>query len=151
MMIVLEGADGVGKTTLAGLLANIMDAEILHETKPRPFAHYYQVIQQAKYRNIIADRFFWGQFVYQEPKERCLSLKQLRDLEREIVETNSKFIYVTAPSPIIQRRLETRNEKLSLPLETLLREYTWLVLTARCSIIEYDTFTGEVKYHDKRF
>lgn len=151
MLIILEGVDGAGKTTLANLLANLMDAEVIHETKPRPFHHYYGIIQQAKSRNIIADRFFWGQFVYQEPSERCLSLRELRELENELVKSGAKLVYVTAPDVVIKQRLDSRKEALSLSFETLSEGYAWLINTAVCPIINYNTFTGEAKYCDKRF
>lgn len=150
MLIVLEGIDGAGKTTLANLLANLMDAEVIHETKPRPFYHYYGIIQQSKSRNIIADRFFWGQFVYQEPSERCLSLRELRALENELAKNAAKLVYVTAPDVVIKQRLDSRKEALSLSFETLSEGYAWLINTAVCPIINYNTFTGEAKYYDKR-
>lgn len=144
MLIVLEGIDGAGKTSLATLLSKLLDAEIIHESKPQPFSHYYGIIKQAESRNIIADRFFWGQFVYQEPEERCLTLKRLRELENELVKSNGKLVYVTAPDEVIQNRLALREEPLSLPFDVLLGGYTWLVDTAICPIIRYDTSKGEV-------
>ena len=150
MLIMLEGIDGVGKTTIAELLAPILDAEIIHATRetPNDFAWFFSIINKARTQNIIADRFFWGQFVYQEPEERKLSSADLRALEYMIHKSGGKIIYVTAPRDIVEQRLKKREEKLSLPFETLYERYELLVDTAKVPIIKYDTSCGKVGVTD---
>ena len=66
MLIVLEGCDGSGKTTVARNLQNILpDAEIIHCTRetPNDYSFFWHLIQASKDRHIIADRFCYGQFV----------------------------------------------------------------------------------------
>jgi thymidylate kinase len=144
MLIVLEGCDGVGKTTLADLLSELLDAGVIHSTRetPNDFDYFAGIIEAAKTRNIIADRFFWGQFVYQEAHERKLSAEQLHDLERQLEDTGGKLIYVYAPKKCIKERLGLRGEELSKPLEDILLGYHQCVKAAHCSFISYNTLTG---------
>lgn len=146
MMIVLEGIDGVGKTTLANLLSKIYNAGIIHATRetPNDWAWFSEIMDLAKDRNIIADRFFWGQFVYQNPEERNLNWEQLRELEHRLNQEDGKMIYVTADPVDIAIRLGSRAEVLSLPLDTLKARYQLCVNTADCPVIVYNTSTGEV-------
>ena len=147
MMIVLEGIDGVGKTTLANLLSKTYDAGIIHATRetPNDWAWFNELMDLAKDRNIIMDRSFWGQFVYQEPDERKLSWEQLHELEHRLDQEDGKLIYVTAnPSDIIER-LKGRAETLSRPLDLLKERYEAVILLSECPVIIYNTSTGEVQ------
>ena len=146
MMIVLEGVDGAGKTTLANLLSKTYNAGIIHATRetPNDWAWFSELMDLAKTRNIIMDRSFWGQFVYQEPEERKLSWEQLHELEHRLNQEGGKLIYVVAEKQDILDRLGKRAEKLSLPLETLIGRYAWAMSLASCPVIVYNTSTGEV-------
>ena len=113
MLIVLEGCDGSGKTTIANNLKAIMpDAEIIHCTTetPNDFDFFSSIIEASKERNIIADRFCYGQFVYQDPSERKLIPQQLIALEVEMLSAGAKVLHVTAPVNTINRRLSWRHE-----------------------------------------
>lgn len=146
MLIVLEGVDGVGKTTLATLLSKTMNAGIIHATRetPNDWAWFSEIMDLAKDRNIIADRFFWGQFVYQNPEERNLNWEQLHELEHRLNQEGGHMIYVTADPVDIATRLGSRAEILSLPLDTLKARYQLCVDTADCPVTIYNTSTGEV-------
>lgn len=146
MLIVLEGADGVGKTTLAQLLAHTMDAEIIHSTRetPNDWEFFSSIMDEAKTRNIIADRFFWGQFVYQTKAERHLTDAQLTSLERRLADEGGKLIYVYAPEQVIKDRLQARSEIPSLPVEILLNKFERMCIFAQCPTIKYDTYKGKV-------
>lgn len=146
MLIVLEGADGVGKTTLAQLLAHTMDAEIIHSTRetPNDWEFFSSIMDEAKTRNIIADRFFWGQFVYQTKAERHLTDAQLTSLEKRLDDEGGKLIYVYAPEQVIKDRLQARSEIPSLPVEILLNRFERMCVFAQCPTIKYDTYKGEV-------
>ena len=82
MLVVLEGCDGSGKSTLARFLSKIMNAEIVHCTASTPnnYDYFLNIIEASKTRNIIADRFCYGQFVYQEAEDRRLNMYQLYKL-----------------------------------------------------------------------
>lgn len=62
MLIVLEGCDGSGKTTLAKMLATLFDASIVHCTTktPNDYEYFRRIIESSKTKNIIADRFAMG-------------------------------------------------------------------------------------------
>lgn len=147
MLIVLEGIDGVGKTTLANLLSKTYDAGIIHATRetPNDWAWFNELMDLAKDRNIIMDRSFWGQFVYQEPDERKLSWEQLHELEHRLDQEDGKLIYVTANTSDIIERLNGRAETLSRPLDLLKERYEAVILLSECPVIIYNTSTGEVQ------
>ena len=138
MLIILEGCDGAGKSTIARSLSQILDAEIIHcssKTK-NDFKFFFNLIEASKTRNIIADRFCYGQFVYQKPNERPLiDYHNLNTLEAELLRHGAKVIYVYAPTQEIEKRLNLRGEKLINGLtveeicerfENLFREYSIL-------------------------
>ena len=147
MLIILEGIDGVGKTTLANLLSKTYDAGIIHATRetPNDWAWFNELMDLAKDRNIIMDRSFWGQFVYQEPDERKLSWEQLHELEHRLYQEGGRIIYVTANTSDILERLKGRAETLSRPLNLLKERYEAVILLSECPVIIYNTSTGEVQ------
>ena len=113
MLIVLEGCDGSGKTTIANNLKAILpDAEIIHCTTetPNTFDFFRAIIFASKERDIIADRFCYGQFVYQTEEERHLTEEQLYALEIGMLAAGAKVIHVTAPVTTIAKRLSWRKE-----------------------------------------
>lgn len=115
MLIVLEGCDGAGKTTVANNLAKVMNADIIHCTTltPNDMRFFHELIMASREKNVIADRFCYGQFVYQEEKERPLgSIKNLHKLEVEMMAFSAKVIYVTADKKDIEERLSDRGETL---------------------------------------
>ena len=144
MLIVLEGCDGSGKSTLAELLAQLYNAEVIHATRetPNDMAWFGGILDEAKTRNIIMDRAFWGQFVYQKPLERKLGFADLSTLEKRLEAEGGKLIYVYSPERVILRRLRKRNETPSLPVKSLLRKYKSLCKFARCPVIWYNSHTG---------
>ena len=146
MMIVLEGIDGVGKTTLANLLSKTYNAGIIHATRetPNDWPWFNELMDLAKDRNIIMDRSFWGQFAYQEPHDRKMSWEQLHELEHRLEQEGGKLIYVTATREDINSRLGARAEALSVPMFVLEQRYEALILLAECEVVIYNTSTGEV-------
>lgn len=114
MLIVLEGCDGTGKTTIANNLKAILPgAEIIHCTTstPNDFEFFEALITASETRDIIADRFCYGQFVYQAPEERKLTPRQLTLLETRMLGAGAKVIHVTAPVDTIRQRLSWRREE----------------------------------------
>lgn len=141
MLFVLEGCDGVGKTTVARHLKNILpDAEIVHCTTdtPNDYSFFLGLIEAAKNTHIIADRFCYGQFVYQTLEERHLTDAQLARLETKMLANNVRVIHVTASVDEIEDRLALRGEKTAIPVreicdryldlfenKTLIKPYLW--------------------------
>lgn len=151
MLIVLEGCDGSGKSTLVDLLKSIArdpeDIEVIHATRetPNDIEWFSKIMDDAKTRNIIMDRAFWGQFVYQKPNERKLGFNDLSNLERRLAEEGGKLIYVYSPERVIARRLRLRNETPSLPIRSLLRRYKTMCEYAKCPVIFYNSHNGKCK------
>lgn len=125
MLIVLEGCDGVGKTTIARNLAQAMNARIIHCTSktPNDYKFFKSIIDASKYQNIIADRFCYGQFIYQSEEERHLTPAELTQLELDMIEAGAKVIHVHAPVDEVKRRLRWRNEKTDLPVEEIMDRF----------------------------
>lgn len=126
MLIVLEGCDGSGKTTIANNLKAVLpETKILHCTKetPNDFDFFSRIIEIGDSANVIADRFCYGQFVYQSPEERKLTEEQLRKLELMMIEHKVKVVHVTAPVYTINARLFCRGERPMHPVETITQRY----------------------------
>ena len=147
MLIVLEGCDGSGKSSLADLLAQLYNAEVIHATRetPNDMEWFSKIMDVARNRNIIMDRAFWGQFVYQKPNERKLSFNDLNSLEHRLAEEDGKLVYVYSPDRVITRRLNNRNEVPSLPVKSILRKYKDMCKYARCPVIWYNSHNGKCK------
>lgn len=126
MLIVLEGCDGSGKSTVANHIKNIMpDAEIIHctTTTANTFEFFKSIIHAAEFKNIIADRFCYGQFVYQAESERHLSKDSLNELETLMLQTGAKVVHVTASVDEIEDRLTLRGEKTDIPVREICDRY----------------------------
>ena len=150
MLIVLEGCDGAGKTELANFLAKILKADIIHCSThtPNNYSFFYDIIQAARgKKNIIADRFCYGQFVYQQPEDRPLkefnltAEEGLSLLERTMLATRAKVIYVTAPAEVIKKRLAARGEELinGLTVEEVLSRFDEITHNSLLPWIVYNT------------
>lgn len=154
MLIVLEGCDGTGKSTLANSLAKVLGAEIIHcsQYTPNDYNFFTQIIESSKDRHIIADRFMYGQFVYQNEEERPLSemskygygksaLGNLHMLETQILEAGGRVIHVVAPIEEIQERLQLRGEVVinGLTIEEVVSRFKGTFRHSILPIIEWDT------------
>jgi hypothetical protein len=68
MIIVIEGPDGAGKTTLAKQLARDFDLEYHHEGPPPPnrsaLDHYGKLLEDARGKRVVFDRLALGERVY---------------------------------------------------------------------------------------
>lgn len=141
MLIVLEGCDGAGKTTLAQFLSKLLNADIIHCTAetPNDYEFFDNIISAAVTRNIIADRFCYGQFVYQKKEERRLSKDDLRVIETRMLDADGKVILVTAPHSTIISRLAIRGEVTLTPVPELLERFEKIMSESILPIIRYDT------------
>lgn len=154
MLIVLEGCDGTGKTTLATWLSKVLNAEIIHCTTktPNTLKFFEDIIALSKERNIIADRWCYGQFVYQDEDDRPMafddyndrrrsSRKSLNYLEKVMLENEVKLVLVTAPTEVIEQRLKARNETLlnNLTVSEIQKRFNDLRRHSLLNWIEYNT------------
>lgn len=108
MNIVIEGCDGTGKSTLAKFLADRFGLYYWHESSPRSFDEYCQMLKAG---GVVFDRFCFGQFVYNEIPDRKMNDQALRTLVRDVFpETNTLLIYVDCSTEEIIKRLIARGE-----------------------------------------
>lgn len=145
MLIVLEGCDGTGKSSIAKLIQAVMPgAEIVHCTAetPNDFKFFSKLIDIGQYRNIILDRGMYGQFVYQSPEDRKLSHKQLRALELNMIKTGAKVVHVTAMQQTIEDRLNSRSEVPMHTVSVLLSRFDDLFEKSLMPVITVDTTNG---------
>jgi thymidylate kinase len=148
MLIVLEGCDGSGKSTLARNLSIALDAEVIHFSKETEnnYQTFMSTIIRGTQKNIIADRFMYGQFVYQTEQERIakgwLTLNELRHLEWALAYTGARVIHVTAPSEVISDRLKERNEVIikALSIEQVKEGFREVLRGSVVKPIELDTY-----------
>ena len=122
MLIILEGCDATGKTTVANLLAKTYNAQVIHCTAetPNTIEFFREISYAAKHENIVADRFCYGQFVYQEEHERPIvnidgcrfsdSWNALYYLESSMLSHPVKLIYTYADADVICSRMIKRGE-----------------------------------------
>ena len=86
--------------------------------------------------------------MYQNREERHLTSEQLEKLERRLENECGALIYVCASEEDITERLNARKEIPLLPTKVLLAKYVVMANLAKCSVIYYNTSTGEVKLHE---
>lgn len=108
MNIVIEGCDGTGKSTLAKFLAETFGLYYWHESAPRSFDEYCQMLKSG---GVVFDRFCLGQFVYNEPQDRRMNEEALKTLVQQVFpETKTLLLYVDCPTEEIIKRLIARGE-----------------------------------------
>lgn len=141
MLVVLEGCDGTGKSTLAEFLAKVMNAEVIHCTSstPNDYGFFWGIIEASRQRNIIADRFCYGQFVYQKKEDRNLKKSSLYSLELSMLDAGAKVILVTAPQDVVEARLAARGETTHLPVKELLGRFEDIMSESILPVIRYTT------------
>ena len=117
MIIILEGPDGAGKTTLAEKLKQQTGYTYLRRAQPkteedkkRMMEEYIQVIKSGK--NCIFDRCWYSELIY-GPIMRDASVityPQMYQLERLIAKNGAILIYCTAPEATLWKRCMRRGE-----------------------------------------
>ena len=117
MLWILEGYDGTGKTTLSKKIAEKDSAEYRHfdssiAKDKNAFNVFKSIIEEAKHKNIVCDRFMYGQFVYQGEKERTLSVNELNWLEQALDNGYTTIILCKCSIPSIQWTQYTRGEEI---------------------------------------
>lgn len=129
MLIILEGPDGVGKTTIAKRLARILNGKIVHCTKdtPNDMSYFRSILYASEEQFIIADRFCYGQFVYQSEEERKLTQEDLYRLEAEMLSYGAKVVYVKASPKTIASRLNKRGEIPLLTPEEMIATFDYVM------------------------
>ena len=115
MIIILEGPDGSGKTTLANLLHKQTGFTLLHRSHdtdkaPDLFNEYAQVLKAGK--NCIMDRGWYSELVYGPVMRGSskISYPQMYELERLAAKYGAIIIHCMAPEATLWKRCLRRGE-----------------------------------------
>lgn len=117
MIIIIEGADLVGKTVISGLLSKRLNVPVsriwMDLTNPKPsaksVAHTLHLLCNAISPNIIFDRFFISEYVYGAVLER--EYEYIRDLIAMWADIPNMFlVLLVASEKSIRERYAIRND-----------------------------------------
>ena len=135
MIIIIEGPDGSGKTTLAGVLSRQTGFPMVHRTQPkseeekaRMMQEYVATIKAGK--NAIFDRCWYSEMVYGPimRDKSVISYPEMYELEWLLTKRGALIIYCTDRPETLWYRCSKRGE-----------DY----------ITDYDTFVSICKEFDK--
>jgi thymidylate kinase len=147
-LILIEGCDGAGKTTLAQTIATIRGAKVRHSPITPPgidlLSWYHDILSQPG--PLILDRCFLSEPVY-GPLYRArsrLTAADITQLTRHVTERNGIFVHVTADPLVLHRRLLARTETNAPTLAEVTRivlayEKTFDQLQAVAACVRVDT------------
>lgn len=125
MIIIVEGPDGSGKTTLAEKIARQSGYTLLHRSQPKSeeekrnmMAEYLHVIKSGK--NVVMDRCWYSEMVY-GPIMRdatCIDYPEMYELERLLCKKGAILIYCTDAPEVLWSRCQRRGEDYILDFST---------------------------------
>lgn len=117
MIIIIEGPDGSGKTTLANYLSKTTGYPIKHRSKPNTPEEKAAMMQSyiddiRSNDNIIWDRCFYSEMVYGPVMrdQSYISLEQMWQLEKELLDQGVLVIYCTDDTLTLWERCTARGE-----------------------------------------
>lgn len=76
-MLIIEGADNVGKTTIAKRLAERLGYEYRHEGPPPVGVDVVRYYLERMHDDVVQDRFHWGEIVYGALTDRGTTLRPI--------------------------------------------------------------------------
>lgn len=122
-IVVIEGPDGVGKTTLARAYADLTGARYLHASAPtaHPLVEYVAPLRDDV--DYVLDRWHLGELVY-GPIVRGksgLTHQQSHAIEQMMIERGAVLVHCNGPYDKIVARLRGRGDE---PHKTLRQEAT---------------------------
>lgn len=112
MRIIVEGADGSGKTTVVNHLAKEFNCDVVHMTRwgsRKPYDYRSKI----QLNHIILDRSFISEIIYKQAfglrPEICFDT--FNDLMNDAMRHNCKIIILTAPIETLKERLKIRGDE----------------------------------------
>lgn len=129
MLIVVEGPDATGKTTLAKKIAKVLHAKYMHHKRPPKDAYTYfrRALKEARTKNVVCDRWIFGSPIYANVlgHEHRLSRMDYDALLKEAIELGLVLIHCTDTPRRIRDRFKKTGEKF-LPankVEAIVKEF----------------------------
>lgn len=117
MIVILEGVDGAGKTTLARRIGEWAGTyRYVHSSQPKgdPYTEYRETIEACPRDELtVIDRLHWGEMVYGPlfRGESALSWSNFRRLERQLMDHGPAMrILVDPGQDIVLERLRERGD-----------------------------------------
>lgn len=117
MILILEGPDGSGKTTLATRLHATTGYPIYHRSKPENDEDKANMMEQLKadfkvYKNVIVDRCWYSEIVYGNIMRdgSVIDYPEMYDLERLALSKGALLIYCTGDPAAMYKRATARGE-----------------------------------------
>lgn len=117
MIIIMEGPDGSGKTTLAEQLSRQTGYEIIHRTKPaneeeKKAMHLMYLKTIAKNKNVIFDRCWYSEMAYGPVMrdDSVITYPQMYELEKALAKKGAMIIYCTGNRDEMWKRATSRGE-----------------------------------------
>ena len=127
MLIIIDGPDGSGKTTLAKRLADITGYEYFHFSYPKTDAEKEVMVQKYKdfiknHPNAILDRSWYSEIVYGlvVRGKSCVSPEDMKDLELLTHRYGALIIYCTDKPEVLWQRATKRGEDYITDYETFI-------------------------------
>ena len=118
MIIIIEGPDGSGKTTLAEQISKQTKFPIVHRSQPKTeeekknmMGTYLLAIKEHK--NVIFDRCWYSEMAYGPVMrdESIISYPEMYALERALARGGAILIHCTGPEPTLWMRCQNRGEE----------------------------------------
>lgn len=117
MIIIIEGPDGSGKTTLAEKLSKQTKYPIIHRSQPKTeeekklmMGEYLQTIRSGK--NMIFDRCWYSEMAYGPVMrdDSVISYPEMYELEELLAKSGALIIYATGAKAALWQRCQKRGE-----------------------------------------
>ena len=100
MIIILEGCDRTGKTTLAEELKRLTGGTVIHASKPTspPLEEYLSPLidyRPGSGETIILDRWHWGEWVWPKifKRESEMTWKLLKSIDKQLAAIGAMTVY----------------------------------------------------------
>jgi hypothetical protein len=112
MLILLEGLDRTGKTTLAGELSNELDAPVIHKGAPKADVLTEYLAPLTGYvpgggANLVLDRWHWGEVVWPRIYGRrpSMSDRSFAYIERALIQIGAVMVHCTGDVNTVCQRI----------------------------------------------
>jgi thymidylate kinase len=149
VIIVIEGPDASGKTTLAKAIAEAIDAAYVHASAPlrHPLVEYTEPIETLRPEHIVLDRWHIGEMIY-GPKYRGkagLSRKQFDAVEEFLSERGALLVHCDDRFDELVSRMHGRGEEIHPTYQQEIRDFRHWVRESRLPAFTYRLSAGEIE------